>query len=93
MWLNLKSPDNCRSRYKRTILHEFGHALGLKHEHQRPDAPPLINMKKLIEYLRKHHPNLTSEEIKEKIRMQWAALAGRASHKSRYDKKSVMHYL
>lgn len=26
-------------RKKRVVLHEFGHALGLKHEHQSPDFP------------------------------------------------------
>ena len=33
---------------KTTILHEFGHMLGLGHEHQRTDRPYLLNDKTLI---------------------------------------------
>ena len=93
MWLNLKSPDDCPSFYKRIIRHEFGHALGLKHEHQSPNAPQLTNQETLREYLRQSNPSFTSEQIEKKIRTQWAVLAGGASQKSRYDPESVMHYL
>ena len=93
MWLDLKSPEGCPSRYKRTIRHEFGHALGLKHEHQSPNAPRLADIGKLREFLRQCYPGFTPEQIEKKIRVQWAALAGGASQKSNYDKKSVMHYL
>ena len=30
-----------------TVMHEFGHALGLKHEHQSPNANIQWNMKEL----------------------------------------------
>ena len=92
MWLNLKSPDACPSYYKRIIRHEFGHALGLKHEHQHPDALRLTDIGKLREYLRKKH-SLTPEKVEERIRTQWAVLSGGASQKSKYDENSVMHYL
>ena len=92
MWLNLKSPDDCPSRYKRIIRHEFGHALGLKHEHQHPNAPRLADVGKLREYLGKNF-DLTPEEVEKKIATQWAALSGGASQKSNYDENSVMHYL
>jgi serralysin len=32
-WLNRNTPDN---EVRRVVLHEFGHALGLIHEHQNP---------------------------------------------------------
>jgi hypothetical protein len=35
-WLTPASPDD---EVRRVVLHEFGHALGLIHEHQNPDAP------------------------------------------------------
>ena len=34
-WLNNNTPE---FEFKRTILHEFGHALGLLHEHQNPSG-------------------------------------------------------
>ena len=34
-WLTAKTPQK---EYDRVVLHEFGHALGLIHEHQHPDA-------------------------------------------------------
>ncbi|CAI8037291.1 hypothetical protein GBAR_LOCUS20843 [Geodia barretti] len=91
--IRVKFIDNCPSFYKRIIRHEFGHALGLKHEHQHPDAPPLTDPGKLREHLRQCYPGFTSEQVEKKIRVQWAALAGGASQKSKYDKESVMHYL
>ena len=39
MILNLSDGDAAYKRH--TIIHEFGHALGLGHEHQSPYAPKL----------------------------------------------------
>jgi serralysin len=35
-WL---TPDSDEAELRRVVLHEFGHALGLIHEHQNPDDP------------------------------------------------------
>lgn len=35
---------------RRVVLHEFGHALGLEHEHQHPDTPIIWNEKAVINY-------------------------------------------
>ncbi len=40
--------DNIIQR-KSTILHEFGHMLGLSHEHQRQDRPSFLNSAKTLE--------------------------------------------
>lgn len=37
-WLTNNSSDN---EYRRVVLHEFGHALGLIHEHQNPNNNPI----------------------------------------------------
>lgn len=34
-WFNVNTPDQ---EYSRTVIHEFGHALGLVHEHQSPSV-------------------------------------------------------
>ena len=86
-------------RYKYTILHEFGHALGMKHEHQHKDAPPLYVEQKLREYVKKvmesrNEETSDKEAVAKKIRLQWAKLSTDSTFCSgNYDKDSVMHYL
>jgi predicted Zn-dependent protease len=45
-----------------TVLHEFGHALGLNHEHQHPDNPLVFNEQRTYEEFRRR--GLTDEQIK-----------------------------
>ena len=92
MWLNL-SPRYYRN-YKRTIRHEFGHALGLQHEHQHPDAPQQYNKEDLVEYLKEVHPNWSDKDIAGNIKNQWKRISKSAKQlKSKYDRNSVMHYV
>ena len=92
MWLNL-SPRYYRN-YKRTIRHEFGHALGLKHEHQHPDAPQQYNREDLVEYLREQHPEWSDGYIERTITSQWQRIRSSSKQlKGRYDRNSVMHYV
>ncbi len=44
-WLTPDSPDN---ELRRVVLHEFGHALGLIHEHQNPNRPIAWNRPAVI---------------------------------------------
>jgi serralysin len=44
-WLNLETPQE---EVNRVVLHEFGHALGLIHEHQNPTGGIRWNRKKVI---------------------------------------------
>ena len=103
MWLNLAPKHregDWPSRYKRTIRHEFGHALGMNHEHSHPDAPPLYDEMKLEKHVAKVLKNqgkdYSEKAVKGKIENQWAKLIPKETDqpmKSQYDKLSVMHYL
>ena len=44
-WLTPGSPDE---ELRRVVLHEFGHALGLIHEHQNPNKPIAWNKDAVI---------------------------------------------
>ena len=79
-------------RYKRTIRHEFGHALGLKHEHQHPLAPPQYDHEALKSHLMQEY-ELTEAKIEEKIKINWATIHSREGVHSKYDRDSVMHYV
>lgn len=47
-WL---TPDSPEDELRRVVLHEFGHAMGLIHEHQNPDKPISWNRAAVIKDL------------------------------------------
>lgn len=49
-WL---TPDSSLTEIRRVVLHEFGHALGLGHEHQHPFGKIKWNTVKVIEYYKR----------------------------------------
>lgn len=66
----------------RTIVHEFGHALGAEHEHQRSDRAGFVNLQD-VNNLRTAHPSLWNANY---------AMVPGGSVNSAYDYASVMHY-
>ncbi|MGX1159799.1 astacin (peptidase family M12A) [Arthrobacter sp. SLBN-100] len=63
-WLR---PDSTDDELRRVVLHEFGHALGLIHEHQNPDKPIAWNKAAVIADLSKPPNSWTPEVIENNI--------------------------
>lgn len=84
LWINSDMPIDLRRRY---IIHEFGHALGLRHEHAHPERTFTFDEKKTLADCR---------------RMKWSrrecknfklnTLKGRKYMFFEYDAGSIMHY-
>lgn len=84
-WLNDRTPDY---EFRRTILHEFGHALGLLHEHQNPAGG--IPWDKEAVY---NHYRLTQGWDAQTTYTNVIQKASRnATQFSSYDPQSIMHY-
>jgi len=59
-WLNSKSPVE---EIRRVVLHEFGHVLGLVHEHQVPGSAIPWNRDAVVRYFSGPPNNLTLQQI------------------------------
>ena len=71
-----------------TIQHEFGHALGLKHEHQHPDRTLDLNRENIYDEYEKR--GRFSYEADNDIVRTFSRHQVQAS--ANYDDKSIMHY-
>jgi len=73
--------------FERTVLHEFGHALGAEHEHQHPDANIPWDEEKVIQ-------DFTTKGVNEAFIRQNVLNKYEAADfsYSGYDPESVMHY-
>lgn len=84
--LDKKDPDS--EDFRRVVLHEFGHALGLLHEHQSPDANLNWQVDAILSFASQKWGwnaddvarNITTPAAEDEV--VW----------SLYDEKSIMHY-
>lgn len=72
------------------ILHEFGHGLGLEHEHQRHDRPFTFNEPELYSSLGK---SITNKDQRKVMKLNWTdKYKQRIDYRPPYDRDSIMHY-
>lgn len=74
---------------KATVLHEFGHLLGLKHEHQNPKSGIKWNKQAVIDSLSKPPNNWSLSEIYHNVLNQAKLSQVKATT---FDPKSIMMY-
>ena len=84
-WLTDGTPDDVVSR---VVLHEFGHALGLIHEHQSPAAGIPWDRDKVLAYYRRTQ-RWTDADIDSNVLSQVPASS---TNFSQYDPTSIMQY-
>ena len=84
-WLTLDTND---MEYQRVVLHEFGHAIGLMHEHQNPAAGIPWDKEAVYRYYER-----TQGWPRDYIENNVLAVAGENfTNFSDYDPDSIMHY-
>jgi len=86
-WFDDETPDE---EFSRTVLHEFGHALGCIHEHQSPGAGIIPwNKDAVYAYYGKPPNNWSRDVVDHNIFERYNASS---TNFSRFDKKSIMLY-
>lgn len=84
-WFTTKTKEN---EFSRTILHEFGHALGLVHEHEHPKNTIKWNKPVVYKYYKNMH-GWSKAKVDASIFHKYST--GQTNY-SAYDRNSIMHY-
>jgi F0F1-type ATP synthase membrane subunit b/b' len=84
-WLTDDSSDE---EVRENVLHEFGHAIGLIHEHQNPNAVNLWNRKTVLKYFSGPPNYWSKKQIEENI-----LSPAEIDNYREFDPKSIMMYL
>lgn len=85
-WFTTETPE---TEFRRTILHEFGHALGFIHEHQAAGAGIAWDIDKVYAYLGGDPFNWDTIQIKSNVLNKYSKTS---TNSSTYDRLSIMHY-
>lgn len=84
-WFDSNTTD---TEFKRVILHEFGHIMGLIHEHQSPVGNILWDKPKVYEYYQRTQ-GWTTQQVDNNIFTKYSTTI---TNYSAYDNLSIMHY-
>jgi len=85
-WFNRKTED---SELIRTTIHEFGHSIGLAHEHLSPVNTINWDKPKVYDYYMGPPNNWTREKVNEQVLNKYKP---RDVRNTKYDPLSIMHY-
>ncbi|MBX3012118.1 MAG: hypothetical protein KF832_11460 [Caldilineaceae bacterium] len=85
-WLTRGTPND---EVRRVVLHEFGHAIGLIHEHQNPAAAIPWNTKAVYDYYAGPPNNWSREQVEVNLFRTYAA---ELTQHSAFDPQSIMLY-
>jgi hypothetical protein len=83
MYPRLQSPEDRRLKRQADILHEFGHALGMVHEHTHPDCKANLNYRVL---------QARNGWDAQKVQVNYCKPDPLRARSTPYDRKSIMHY-
>lgn len=85
-WFNPRTPDE---EFNRTVVHEFGHALGCIHEHQHPEAGIPWDKEAVYRYYQGPPNNWTRAQVDTNLFQRYGA---DITQFSAFDRKSIMLY-
>lgn len=85
-WFNDNTTD---TEFRRTTIHEFGHALGLIHEHQNPVAGINWDREAVYAYYAGPPNNWSRAQVDNNLFRRYEA---NITNYSQYDPLSIMHY-
>lgn len=86
-WIN---PTELEQSIKQVVLHEFGHALGLIHEHQHPDVTIPWDTPAVYTYYREtQNPPWDEEKVYHQVFYKYSRTT---LNYTEYDVRSIMHY-
>jgi hypothetical protein len=88
--------DRAIQYMKYLVMHEFGHALGLRHEHQRSDfwgsIIQFVDINRMKSSIKDTLGQVSDSDFEEYWDGQWSEQEVLVAGETNYDRKSIMHY-